>query len=393
MCSEKKDLDSDFFKSAQKIAAQACGISYITVRRICTEAKKSSVDSDEEVQFQSPRKLYKRAKKCSELDDFDADVVRRIIHEFYQRNEYPTAFSILSEIKKKLPHYEGCVRSVRNLLKNLKFTFKKCNNGRKMLMERNDIVALRCKFLRTMCTLRQNEDTRPVVYLDETWVNQNHSRSRIWQNNEETEGFKIPTGKGGRLIITHAGSSRFGFIEGSKLVFKCQAGNSTDYHSSMNSDVFKQWYEWLKNQNISFSPLETLSELRERVNLLKPTFKRYELDEIASSMGHEVVRLPPYHCQYNPIELIWAQVKGKVATNNSTFKMVDVERLTHEALDLVSKSDWEKCVKHAETIQDEDYQKEILMDIVLEPLIITFQTDDSDFGNDEDSEDDVQTLI
>lgn len=432
MCSEKKDLDSDFFKSAQKIAAQACGISYITVRRICTEAKKSSVDSDEEVQFQSPRKLYKRAKKCSELDDFDADVVRRIIHEFYQRNEYPTAFSILSEIKKKLPHYEGCVRSVRNLLKNLKFTFKKCNNGRKMLMERNDIVALRCKFLRTMCTLRQNEDTRPVVYLDETWVNQNHSRSRIWQNNEETEGFKIPTGKGGRLIITHAGSSRFGFIEGSKLVFKCQAGNSTDYHSSMNSDVFKQWYvdmlkllpepcvivmdnapyhsmlvnnypkcnarkaevqEWLKNQNISFSPLETLSELRERVNLLKPTFKRYELDEIASSMGHEVVRLPPYHCQYNPIELIWAQVKGEVATNNSTFKMVDVERLTHEALDLVSKSDWEKCVKHAETIQDEDYQKEILMDSVLEPLIITFQTDDSDFGNDEDSEDDVQTLI
>jgi arsenate reductase-like glutaredoxin family protein len=54
--------------------------------------------------------------------------------------------------------------------------------------------------------------------------------------------------------------------------------------------------EWLKNQNISFSPLETLAELRERVNLLKPTFKSYELDEIASSMGHEVVRLPPYHC-------------------------------------------------------------------------------------------------
>lgn len=344
MCSEKKDLNSDFFKSAQKIAAQACGTSYITVRRVCMEANKSSVDSDEEVQFQSPRKLYKRAKKCSELDDFDADVVRRIVHEFYERNEYPTAFSILSEIKKKLPHYEGCVRSVRNLLKNLKFTFKKCNNGRKMLMERNDIVALRCKFLRTMCTLRQNEDTRPVVYLDETWVNQNHSRSHIWQNNEETEGFKIPTGKGGRLIITHAGSSRFGFIEGSKFVFKCRAGNSTDYHSSMNSDVFKQWFvdmlkllpepcvivmdnapyhsmlvnnypkcnarksevqEWLKNQNINFLPLETLAELRERVNLLKLTFKKYELDEIASSMGHEVVRLPPYHCQYNPIELIY----------------------------------------------------------------------------------------
>ena len=59
MCSEKKDLDSDFFKSSQKIAARACGILYITVRRICVEAKKSPVNSDEEVQFQSPRKLYK----------------------------------------------------------------------------------------------------------------------------------------------------------------------------------------------------------------------------------------------------------------------------------------------------------------------------------------------
>lgn len=155
-----------------------------------------------------------------------------------------------------------------------------------------------------MYTLRQNEDTRPVVYLDETWVNQNHSRSHIWQNNEETKGFKIPTGKGGCLIITHNGSSRFGFIEGSKLVFKCQAGNSTDYYSLMDSDVFKKWYidmlklhpepcvivmdnvnvmdhsvlmknhpkcnaikaevqEWLKNQNINFSPLETIAEIRE----------------------------------------------------------------------------------------------------------------------------------
>lgn len=125
MCSEKKDLDSDYFKSAQKIAAQACGISYMTVWRICVKAKKSSVDSDEEVFFQSPRKLYKRAKQCSELDDFDADIVRQIVQEFYERNEYPTAFSILREIKKKIPHYEGCVRSVRNLLKNLKCTFKK----------------------------------------------------------------------------------------------------------------------------------------------------------------------------------------------------------------------------------------------------------------------------
>jgi len=68
---------------------------------------------------------------------------------------------------------------------------------------------------------------------------------------------------------------------------------------------------------------------------------------IAFEMGHKVIRLPPHHCKYNPIELIWAQVKGQVAKLNNTFKMVDIERLTHKALDVVT-IDWKKCVCHAE---------------------------------------------
>jgi len=56
-------------------------------------------------------------------------------------------------------------------------------------MKRNDIVALRNTFLRKMCNLRSSGDTRPVIYLDETWVNQNHSRNHIWQNDMNSEGF------------------------------------------------------------------------------------------------------------------------------------------------------------------------------------------------------------
>jgi len=43
-------------------------------------------------------------KKCTELDDFDAGVVRRIVHTFYDKSEYPTALLILNElsnVKKK----------------------------------------------------------------------------------------------------------------------------------------------------------------------------------------------------------------------------------------------------------------------------------------------------
>jgi len=58
--------------------------------------------------------------------------------------------------------------------------------------------------------------------LDETWINQNHSRGQIWQNAQNTEGLKVPTGKGSRLLICHAGSSKIVFVDGSKLVLRCK---------------------------------------------------------------------------------------------------------------------------------------------------------------------------
>lgn len=196
--------------------------------------------------FKSPRKGYKRAKIVLELDDFDSDVVRRTVHEFYDRGEYPTAQLVLNALRQKI-NYSGCLRSTQYLLKNLRFLFKKCNNGRKFLMERNDIVALRCKFLREICTLREMKDDRPIVYIDETWVKQTHSGSIIWQNEHDTEGLKVPTGKGGKLIVCHAGCARYCFIQWSKFVFRSNTDNIADYHSQMNAEIFKNGFIQLLN--------------------------------------------------------------------------------------------------------------------------------------------------
>jgi len=71
--------------------------------------------------------------------------------------------------------------------------------------------------------------------------------------------------------------------------------------------------------------------------------------------------------------------------------MEDVERLTNEALNSVSKSDWEKYVEHAEKIQVEDYEKEILRDSLMES-IFTFESDDTDICTNEDSKNDSETI-
>jgi hypothetical protein len=105
------------------------------------------------------------------------------------------------------------------------------------------------------------------------------------------------------------------------------------------------------------------------------------LDQLANESGHEVIRLPPYHCQYNPIELIWAQVKGEVASKNTTFKMSNVEQLTHTAIANVTVENWQKCVLYAEALQAEDLRKAHLCD----RLVISLGDDsDSDCDSDDD---------
>lgn len=385
---------ANFFLQAQQKTAEACGVSRRTVQRISSEGSKATSDADATISFSSPRKTFKKAKYATGIDDFNKDVVRRTVHEFYDLGQFPVSSKILSKYQEKTG-YKGSQASMRRILKSLGFRYKKCNDGRKFLMEKSDIVAARIRFLTQMANLRQNNDVRPVVYLDETWINQNHTRG-IWQNTEGTTECIVPTGKTDRIIICHAGSSSFGFVKGSKLVFRCTSGSSEDHnHTQMNYEVFKGWFiKMLQNLNEpsvivmdNASYHSGSSEDNPKSNSKRkilPQEKKYELDEMALSMGHEVVRLPLHHCQYNPMELIWAQVKEKVAEKNATFKIADVEKLVHDALDSVTVDDWKNYTNHCHKLQDDDYVKEGLREQILEPIILTISPDDSsDSGEDE----------
>ena len=76
---------------------------------------------------------------------------------------------------------------------------------------------------------------------------------------------------------------------------------------------------WLTERNISWKAGMLKSELHELVKKNKPE-PQYVCHRMALEQGFVVLRLPPYHCIFNPIELIWDWIKGKVAKENKTFK-------------------------------------------------------------------------
>ncbi|PSN46553.1 hypothetical protein C0J52_19714 [Blattella germanica] len=78
-------------KDTQNVVATACGVSVSTVQRVCRATEESMEDVDVPgPSFKSPRKKLTRVKPVTELDDFQKDVVRRSVQEFYDRCEYPT---------------------------------------------------------------------------------------------------------------------------------------------------------------------------------------------------------------------------------------------------------------------------------------------------------------
>ena len=379
--------------------AKAVNVSERTVKRICSEERTTSPEHP--ILMSPPTR--KRSSPVTNFDDFDQDVLRRTVLGFYDRKELPTLLKIQQEMNDK-NGFKGSLSSLRTVMLNIGFEFATVD-GRKFLMERSDIAAARTTFLREMKEIKQS--SRTIVYLDETWVNQNYTVAKCWQDTTSPGGSGVqqPTGKGSRLIIVHAGTKN-GFIPNASLVF--QAKNDGDYHHQMNATLFEKWFReqllpnipshsvivmdnapyhsvklekrpttawkkadllaWIVNKGVEPQKNSTKAQLQELAKKIQvPT--AYVIDKIAEEAGHRVVRLPPYHCQYNPIELIWAQVKNNVAKKN-TFKMRDLKPLLEESLTHVTQHNWTKAVRHAEELRDQDGKRDIAAEKFIESFIV-----------------------
>lgn len=113
----------------------------------------------------------------------------------------------------------------------------------------------------------------------------------------------------------------------------------------------------------------------------------YEADELAEKYGHAVLRLPPYHCIFNPIELIWGITKRYYNNNIGKYGRTEEGciKLWKEALGEISPPCWENCIRHTETEIQKWWDREIGFDREDRPLIINVDAAESssDFSDSE----------
>jgi transposase len=348
------------------------------------------------------------------LDEDSKYAIRRIVHSFFFKNEPPTLDKVLTAI-----HADGdlpkLTRSVLwKSLKELNFCFKK-RNRKSILIDREDIILWRRNYLRSIKQYRQ--EGKKNYYLDESWLNEGHTPTKVWHDNAIksrrqafmegfSTGLKQPSGKGKRLIITHVGSDS-GFVPDGLLLFESKT--SKDYHEEMNAIVFEDWFQkiltliepnsvvvmdnasyhsrreerlpttswrkaniqnWLSEKGISYDDGMVKTELMCLVKLHKQNYLKYAVDEMAKAAVVTVLSLPPYHCELNRTELIWAYVKGRVARENTTFKLADVKILFQNAISNTTPELWRKCIQHTIVEEEKMWQLDVCIEATVEPLII-----------------------
>ncbi|XP_031333452.1 uncharacterized protein LOC116163580 [Photinus pyralis] len=98
--------------------------------------------------------------------------------------------------------------------------------------------------------------------------------------------------------------------------------DNASYHSGLVEKSPNQCWtkmsliEWLTSQDITFAPTMMQDRIWEVVkNHIPP--KLFRLNELALQHGHRVLRLPPYHCEYNPIEMVYGQNANGITMQGS----------------------------------------------------------------------------
>jgi len=271
---------------------------------------------------------------------------------------------------------------------------------RSMLKEQDYVINARRKYLREKIQNRNSSGSlkRPEVYLDETYLNKNHSSNKTWFDSDDGPWVNKPSGKGPRLIILHAITNN-GWIKGADLVFQAKTCTG-DYHGQMNHDNFSKWFT---NQLIPNIPKNSLiimdnakyhnvladntfpttssrkhelmtwlinnypdNELLKEPNVLKselyelckklappPTFL---LDKVAEDNGHNILRTPQYHCELQPIEGCWAVAKN-YCRRHCDFSMAGLRENLNVGFTKVTKTTCRKLIKEV-FLKEDQYWKE-----------------------------------
>ena len=189
--------DFGITESSAQLTADALEIGVSTVNRVMADFRR-----DPSLLDKTPEP---KGRPDYAISSSHESAIRDFIRKANQNGQYVTT-STLSDFIQEIDTDSHFHRTtLTRALDRWGFEFGKGTRSQH-LKEKDEIIALRQQYLRRM---RANRDAKGVpikseIYLDESYVNKNHSNDFIWYSEEDGPWVQKPTGKGERLIIINA---------------------------------------------------------------------------------------------------------------------------------------------------------------------------------------------
>ncbi|XP_031340998.1 uncharacterized protein LOC116169107 [Photinus pyralis] len=119
---------------------------------------------------------------------------------------------------------------------------------------------------------------------------------------------------------------------------------------------------WLMEKEVPIEDNMLKRDLLAAVAEVKPRYDKHKLDVTAQERGHEILRLPPYHCELHPIEMV---------KNMQELIKLGYEKVTIE--------NWQHYINHVKGIENNMWIADNLQDDIQAFVInVTESSSDDD---------------
>ena len=307
----------------------------------------------------------KNSYESEEFDEEDLTQLRRIIYSLHGQMKHPKSRHIIEQFrgKRRTPDWTVNCKTLSRVIKSIGFRYGKTKFGKPAIAESPRIRELRDQFLTKYFWYVENGYN--MYFEDESWIHTSDIKSGYSWSDGSPECIHPcfePT-KGPLLIIAHVGS-KDGFVKGPNgedLSFVMNTHKpDPGYKKNMNAENFEHWMiniilprvprkSVLVMDNCSYHkriPNKKPTSRHNKAGLINyiidndfgnllPEFlmslTKLQLLQIIDSInipqnialyqpfkdkGVELLFLPPYHSEFNPVELVWSQVKPRVKQHN-----------------------------------------------------------------------------
>jgi transposase len=329
----------------------------------------------------SPKK--KRIRKCKfSFNSNDYTIIDDIICKLNKQKICVYINDVFNKVKSDPQcelSFKGC--RIKTFYKILKQMHYKYSNTKELIRnELKNTERVRQKIIEYLLEKRRLERLNPnssVVYIDETFEHINNVPNKTLTpiDVNKQQKFKKQIGKGTRFSIINAGSLN-GFVPNAEFIVSKTELNAEKFenwlqhyllpnipaHSIVifdNCSTHSRQYnktptqcttvgkikEWLTTNSIEFDLNLNKRQLLEIVKQ-HPKNPQYYVDDMIRSAGHLPLRLPPYCCELNPVELIWNTWKQFINHNNFNNNHSEFKKLLSEAFKQITPTVWADSVRH-----------------------------------------------